>query len=139
MSNPIFIDTSAIYAFLDGNDENNSLALEMVGLHATRGAVGDEHLVTHSGVVIETVALLARRIGTEAVREFHNSVLPAIEVHWVDSSLYGRAMAALLAARKRGISLVDWMSFEIMREHGIDTALVFDEDFTDQGFTVYTG
>lgn len=139
MSTPIFIDTSAIYAFLDGNDENHSSALEMVGLHASRGAVGEEHLVTHSGVVIETVALLARRIGFEAVREFHNSVLPAIEVHWVESSLYSRAMAALLAAGKRDISLVDWMSFETMREHGIDTALAFDEDFTNHGFTIYAG
>jgi len=139
VSNPIFIDTSAIYAFLDGNDENHSSALEMVSIHATRGAAGEEHLVTHSGVVIETVALIARRIGLEAVREFHNSVLPTIEVQWVAPSLYSRAMAALLAAGKRGISLVDWMSFEIMREHGIDTAFAFDQDFSDQGFTVYTG
>lgn len=139
MSTPIFIDTSAIYAFLDERDENHAPALELVSLHATRGAVGDEHLITHSGVVIETVSLLARRIGFEAVREFHSSVLPAIEVHWVESSLYSRAMAALLAAGKRGISLVDWMSFETMREHGIDTALAFDEDFATQGFAIYTG
>ncbi len=137
MSTPIFVDTSAIYAFLDDKDENHASALELVSLHATRGAVGDEHLVTHSGVVIETVALLARRVGFEAVREFQNSVLPAIKVYWVDSSLYARAMAALLAAGKRGISLVNWMSFETMREQGIDTALTFDEDFASQGFTIY--
>lgn len=139
MSTPIFIDTSAIYAFLDQKDENHTAALELVGLHANRGAVGTEHLITHSGVVIETVALLARRVGFEAVREFQSSVLPAITVYWVDSSLYARAMAALLAARKRGISLVDWMSFETMREQGVDTALAFDEDFAKQGFTIYTG
>ena len=100
---------------------------------------GREHIVTHSGVVIETVALLARRIGFEAVRQFQDSVLPAIAIRWVDSHLYGRAMSALLAAGKRSVSLVDWMSFEMMREQGIITALVFDDDFVAQGFTPYSG
>jgi predicted nucleic acid-binding protein len=138
VSKPIFIDTSAIYAFLDREDLNHSAAANLLGAHATRGASGDEHLVTHSGVVIETVALLARRLGFEAVRQFQDSVIPAIEVCWVDSSLHGRAMAALLAAGRRSVSLVDWMSFELMREQGIDTALAFDEDFEAQGFTIYT-
>ena len=139
MSKPIFIDTSAIYAFLDGRDDNHSSAVGLMGVHASRGAAGNEHAVTHSGVVIETVALLARRIGFEAVRQFQDSVLPAIEVHWVDSHLYSRAMSSLLAAGKRSISLVDWMSFEMMREQGIATALAFDDDFNAQGFTPYSG
>ena len=139
MSKPVFIDTSAIYAFLDGRDDNHSPAAELIDVHATRGAAGSEHTVTHSGVVIETVALLARRIGFEAVRQFQHSVLPAIEIRWVDSQLYGRAMSALLAAGKRGVSLVDWMSFEMMREQGITTALAFDDDFKAQGFTIYGG
>ena len=40
----------------------------------------------------------------------------------------------MIASGKDGISFVDWTSFVVMREHGIDQALAFDEDFARQGF-----
>jgi predicted nucleic acid-binding protein len=85
-------------------------------------------------VLQETVALLQARIGVAAVRTFQQSFAPALEVEWIDGPLYQRAMAALLAAGKRGVSLTDWTSFEVMRDRGIEQALAFDPHFEEQGF-----
>jgi len=44
-------------------------------------------------------------------------------------------MGALLTAAARDLSLVDCVSFAIMRERNLDTAFAFDRHFTQQGFT----
>ena len=54
---------------------------------------------------------------------------------WVDEALHDRAVAALLAADRREVSLVDWTSFELLRTHALDTAFAFDSHFWEQGFT----
>jgi len=41
----------------------------------------------------------------------------------------------MLAAGRRDVSLVDWTSFELMRQRGVDHAFAFDVDLDDQGFT----
>jgi predicted nucleic acid-binding protein len=41
---------------------------------------------------------------------------------------------AVLAAVTRRVSLVDWVSLEVMRRTGIDSAFVFGADFEAQGF-----
>jgi predicted nucleic acid-binding protein len=68
------------------------------------------------------------------VRDLHNRLLPAIDVVWVDEQTHARALSALLAAGR--ISFVDWVSFEVMRLLGIDTAFAFDRDFVRQGFAL---
>jgi predicted nucleic acid-binding protein len=40
----------------------------------------------------------------------------------------------MLAAVRRDVSLVDWVSFEVMRRSGIGTAFAFDRDFRRHGF-----
>lgn len=48
--------------------------------------------------------------------------------------------AALLAERnRRELSLVDCASFGVMRRHGLDRALAFDEGFEREGFRIYAG
>lgn len=39
-----------------------------------------------------------------------------------------------LTANRRQLSLVDCVSFTVMRERGIKTAFVFDDHFEEQGF-----
>ena len=46
--------------------------------------------------------------------------------------------AALLRERnRRKLSLVDCMSFVIMRKYAVTTALAFDSDFRAEGFDVF--
>lgn len=127
----VFVDTSAFYAYLDIRDRRH----ERVGV-VLADAVRSERLVTHSYVVLETTVLLQRRAGLEAVRRFHVDVLPTCTVVFVDSVLHDDALGLLLTAGRRGLSLVDCVSFELMRRSGVSVALAIDRDFADQGFTV---
>lgn len=128
----IFVDTAAIYAYLVAEDDRHEEAKALVESFES----ADPTLVSSSYVLQETVALLQARIGVSAVRTFQKSVAPVLEVEWITETLYRRAMAALLAAGKRAVSLTDWTSFEVMRDRGIEQAFAFDGHFEDQGFRV---
>ncbi|MDE0702060.1 MAG: PIN domain-containing protein [Acidimicrobiaceae bacterium] len=134
MSSPVFVDTSALYAVLDASDDRHSDAAS----GWLRLLEGIEHGtfagVTHYGVVVESSALVQRRLGIAATRDLHDELLAVLSVERVDEALHERALTALLAAADRNISLVDWTSFQLMRDRGIDHALAFDSDFDDQGF-----
>jgi predicted nucleic acid-binding protein len=128
----VFADTSAFYAWLVRTDEAHQ---------AVRGAFTDvlrdgRPLWTTSFVLVETIALLQHRIGLDAARDFDEDVLPAIRVHWVDEALYRLGAERLWREDKRHVSLVDAVSFEFMRTHGISTALAVDPDFVNAGFSV---
>lgn len=125
----VFVDTSAIYALLDRSDENHEVAA------AAFSRLGDhELLATHNYVVVESAALVQRRLGTAAARTLFDDLLAPFDLIWVDERIHQTAAASMIASGKDGISFVDWTSFVVMREHGIDQALAFDEDFARQGF-----
>jgi uncharacterized protein len=126
----VFADTSALYALLVQNDDMHQPARQALSLVEVRGWA----LVTSSFVLQETAALLAARVGLDAVRRFHRSVVPVLDVVWVGRRLYERAMAAHLAAGSARISLTDWASFEVMRDRAIRCAFAFDPHFEEQGF-----
>lgn len=128
--NDVFVDTSALYALLVEADGNHRTARTVAPSLRDSGA----GLVTSSFVVLETVSLLQARVGVAAVRIFYRDVLPVLDVVWIGEELLHRAMAALLASSRRGVSLTDWSSFVLMRERGIVHAFAFDEDFARQGF-----
>lgn len=128
----IYVDTSAFYAALVRNDPEHPLARDTLA----RLRLEDTELVTSSYVVHETVALLQRRSGTEAVRDWQRLVEPGLVVVWINADIHRRALVALLAADDRRISLTDWSSFEVMREEDIRRAFAFDEDFGGRGFDV---
>jgi len=127
-----FVDTSGLYALLDQTDPNHERARG--ALRELRAA--DARLVTHGYVIVEVVALVQRRLGLDVVRRFVADLMPIIEVVHVDAGLHAEALAALLAADRRGISLVDRTSFLVIRRHGIRQAFSFDADFADEGFEV---
>ena len=130
---PVFVDTSALYALVDGNDDCHAAAASVWHRLLAGVEEGTAVGVTHYGVVVESTALVQRRLGTAATVKLHD-LLAALSIEWVDESLHTRAVAAMLAARHRRVSLVDWTSFESMRARGIDYALAFDSDFDDRGF-----
>lgn len=126
----VFVDTSGILAFLGGRDLNHHEAVEIWRRLIDR----NDELVTTSYVLVESAALLARRLGLAAVRSLHMDLRPAFATTWVDEQVYDIGMAMLLAANQRDLSLVDCVSFEVMRQQGIDTAFAFDDNFFQRGF-----
>ena len=102
----------------------------------TTGARTSTQLFTHNYVVVETAALTHRRLGPEAVRTFLQRHVPATSVLFVDPDVHARAAAAYQADLRRRTSLVDHVSFEVVRSEGLDVAFAFDEDFGEAGVEV---
>lgn len=126
----VFVDTSVLYALLDSDDPSHDPSREEFA------QLKDTPLLTHSYVVVETVALVERRLGSEAARDLLDGLVAQLHVVFVDESVHSASTAAYLGAGARGPSLVDCTSFEVMRRHGIRTALAVDRDFADAGFDV---
>lgn len=125
----IFVDTSALYALLDEDDDNHVAAAAL-----WQGSLLGAEPVTHAYVLVETSALVQRRLGHAAVRQLHRGLLPAVHQLPVDWPTHQRAVARWLAASRRGLSLVDVTSFVVMEDLGIDRAFAFDGDFARAGF-----
>ena len=124
------IDTSGVLAVLDRSDRDHR-----------RAATAWEELirsesppVTTSYVLIELVALAQNRLGIDSVRDIDGALMPLVRVVWVDAALHSRGLAALLSAGRRRLSLVDCVSFEVMRERGIETCFTIDKHFAEHGF-----
>ena len=128
----IFVDTSAFYALVDGDDAEHYRALRLWEGKppAERG------LVSTNYVVIESMALLQSRLGMPAVRGFCDAILPLVRIEWIDEVVHAQAMSAFIAADRRGLSLVDLASFETMRRLGIRSAFTFDRHFRQHGFEI---
>ena len=128
----IFIDSSAFYALLDRDDAHHPRAkrawTELLKVVRT--------LVTSNYILVETFALLQNRLGIEATRAFHDDILPLINIEFVASGTHRSGVAALLSASRRDLSLVDCVSFEVMRTSGINTVFAFDKHFKEQGFAI---
>jgi uncharacterized protein len=123
----VFVDTSALYAVLDENDPNHGVA----GL-TWRALLKGSELVTHNYIHVEAEAVIRRRLGRDGQAVLLDRLLPAMTTTWVDRSLHDAAVAA--ARTGDGASLVDQVSFLVMRQAGIELAFAFDTDFDARGF-----
>ena len=80
--------------------------------------------------------MIQARLGMEAVRAFHDSVLPVLQVHWTGREEHEAAAQGMLVANRRRLSLVDCVSFQLMRRLGVTRVFAFDRHFAEQGFQV---
>lgn len=126
----VFIDTSAFFAILDADEQDHELArqtwVDLIDQEA--------HLVCTNYVLLETFALVQRRLGIPAVRALQEDVVPILHVEWIGIEQHAEGVNALLIAANRALSLVDCTSFAAMRRLGIQTAFAFDRHFQEQGF-----
>ncbi|MGD8538370.1 MAG: PIN domain-containing protein [Candidatus Aminicenantes bacterium] len=126
----IFVDTSAFLAVLDASDSNHPKAKEYWKEIITDGDV----LLCHNYILVETSALVLRRLGMDALRVFEQDIMQILRIIWVNQEIHLAAVSALLVADRRTLSLVDCVSFEIMRRTGVHRAFAFDRHFRDYGF-----
>ena len=128
----VFVDTSSLFALLDADDSDHADVLAAFEDLCDSDAV----LLTTNYVVVETLAVCQRRLGTEAARHLMANLLPLMDVRWVTPEAHWEAVSVLLTASRRELSLVDCVSFEVMRRLGIRQAFALDGHFREQGFEV---
>ena len=128
----VLIDTSAFYALRSATD-----------LFHTRASAAYERLLdreqelwTTSYTLVETVALLHRRLGFEVVSEFSEWRRRAdLQVRWIDSRMHDEAWDRFMAERGRGLSFVDWTTVVASYEMR-SPVFTFDGGFASQGLPV---
>jgi predicted nucleic acid-binding protein len=131
----IFVDTSAFYAQIADDDQSHLAALAMWS------RLSHEHvrLMTTSYVALESCALLQSRFGMKGTRALVYELLPVVDIEFVGPRTHQMAVDTLLTANRRDLSLVDCVSFLVMREQRIDRVFTFDRHFAEQGFTLLAG
>ena len=126
----VFVDTSALLALLNPEDEHHGRADQaFAGLRARQAT-----LLTTSFVLVETYALVGRRLGLDAVRGFRADFAPLLDVIWVEESLHNAGLDVLVERSRRQLSLVDAVSFVAMRRRGVSEAFALDPHFEQEGF-----
>jgi predicted nucleic acid-binding protein len=125
----ILVDTSALYALVDADDPHHQTATAFWSSLPI-----DEIPITHNYVMVEACALVQRRLGIGALQSLVDEIAQPISTVFVDEELHRTAVATVLSARLRDVSLVDRVSFETMRRLGVGTAFAFDEHFVLFGF-----
>jgi predicted nucleic acid-binding protein len=126
----IFIDTSAFLAILDADDQYHQKAdTAWQEILSSR-----EDLITTNYILVETFALVQRRLGLEALKVFQGDIIPVLDIEWITEGLHQNAVDMLIIAAQRQLSLVDCTSFTVMRKTGLKKAFTFDSHFMKQGF-----
>jgi predicted nucleic acid-binding protein len=122
-----FVDTSALLAILDAQDPNHERATSLL-----KALLMVDEVFTHNYIHVEAEQLVRRRLGAEAATRLLVELLPAVQTLWVDEAIHAEAVRSL-AGKGRAMSLVDQVSFAVMRSLKVNTALAFDADFEDEG------
>ena len=78
---------------------------------------------------------MQNRLGKNATRVFQDDILPLVSIQWVGENDHLLGVSAFLTASRRKLSLVDRVSFVIMRDLGLKDAFCFDKDFEKEGFS----
>ena len=126
----IYLDTSGVLAYLDADDEYHDRASRAWATVLESGGV----FFMTDWVRLECWSLVQRRLGIEAVTDFHEIILRQCTIDSVNGNRFDLLAGQVLLSRRRDLSLVDLSSFDSMRRHGIKRAIAFDQHFTEQGF-----
>jgi predicted nucleic acid-binding protein len=130
----LFVDTSGLVAVMNSQDPRHDRAVVLWEGIVRAVADGGENAATTNYVLVETLAVVQRQLGMQAAQALIEDAFSLLNVHWVDEHDHAAGLAAFIAAGQRRLSLVDTVSFVVMRRLAISRAFAFDGDFRRQGF-----
>lgn len=131
----VFVDTSALFAYLDGSDVHHASAKTAWTDLLREG----DRLVTSNYLLAEAVSVVQKRLGMTAVRGLVEVLVPPLDVEWVTPEEHAVSLALLVAKNRSSLSLVDLTSFEVMKRLGMSRAFTFDAHFQEHGFEMFPG
>ncbi len=124
----VLVDTSAFYALVSANDSFHRRAGEAFERLIDR----EQELWTTSYALVETMALIHRRLGFNTLSDFMARVEDTVGVFWVESSIHNEAWGRLTADQGVGMSFVDWTLATVSRILNAPI-FTFDRGFAQQG------
>ncbi|MBH8571986.1 PIN domain-containing protein [Nostocaceae cyanobacterium CENA369] len=128
----VFLDTSYIIALETSDDINHDVTLK----HWQSFIQKLPRLVTTSYVFDEIVTFFNSRNRHAKAVEVGNRLLssPSVQFIHVDEVLFFEAWRLFQQYDDKSYSLTDCVSFVVMKQLGISTALSFDKHFVQAGF-----
>jgi predicted nucleic acid-binding protein len=127
----IFADTSLFVAFLNQRDEFHENAVEFLSNISVP-------LVTTIWVLVELGNFLAKGRGRRRFMPFVMDLReePRVEIVPPDHSTFDRGLALYARRVDKNWSITDCISFEVMRDRGIQEAMTADHHFVQAGFRI---
>jgi predicted nucleic acid-binding protein len=128
----LFVDTSAWYSLVVASDQSHAATAAALEERIRAGA----RVVTTNLVLAESHVLLMRRVNADVALRFLREVQrpPNVIVH-SDADLERAAASDWLSQYgDAGLSLIDAVSFAVMRQRRITQALALDHHFAAAGF-----
>jgi uncharacterized protein len=131
MSSPLFIDTGYIIALINANDLYHQQALTWADRY-------DRHpVLTTDAVLLEVgnaLSRFARQEATDVIQYFQTA--SEATVISLTPELFNSAIDLYAKYQDKTWGLVDCLSFVVMTEQQISTALSFDRHFIQAGFSL---
>ncbi|MBI5676599.1 MAG: PIN domain-containing protein [Nitrospirae bacterium] len=132
---PIFIDSSYLIALEAADDQNHKKAL----LHWQELIMNLPMIVTTSYILNEVATFFNSRNNHDKAVEIGNNILNSSLVKFIhiDEPLFHDGWLYFRRHKDKSYSLTDCISFIVMNQHGIKTALTFDAHFIQAGFKTH--
>ena len=125
----ILVDTAYVLALVNERDQYHDRAQELADLFEGR------NLLITDVVLLEIGNALARGFKKQAIEIISYFIeSEEVEIFRHSSQIFDKAFALYKKYDDKEWSLVDCISFIVMRERGIKQALTFDRHFDQAGF-----
>lgn len=125
----ILVDTAYVLALVNERDQYHDRAQELADLFEGR------NLLITDAVLLEIGNALARGFKKQAIEIISYFIeSEEVEIFRHSSQIFDKAFALYKKYDDKEWSLVDCISFIVMRERGIKQALTFDRHFDQAGF-----
>jgi predicted nucleic acid-binding protein len=127
----ILVDTSALYALTDSDDQFHQRAVSL--LDSLRG----ETLIVPNFILAEAHTIINKRLGPQAAKDFLNASLQdyAIERVTPEDEMTAHAMLQEVS-RSRNLSYFDVAAVALAERLGIERVFTFDRHFSQSGFKI---
>ena len=127
MVSRVLVDTSALYALANPEDEHHPRAIEIHRSLIRRKVT----LVLPNFLLAETHTIINRRLGPQAAREFLNSAVQDFEIERVTLEDEWSAHALLQdVSRQRDLSYFDAVAASVAERLGAEEIFSFDRHFS---------
>ena len=127
----VILDTSALYALASDRDAFHQRATYTYHRLIDQG----QRLWTTAYALVETIALIQRRLGFTAMSNFINGMADEVSILWVQNDFHYQAWDRLMEHQGAGLSFVDWTIALASRR--LDAVIfTFDSGFVSRGYSV---